>query len=385
MKVPSVLITAVKHWPVYFYLLLLSLIIIVAVFPMLLPSQMQEPDLSPVQKALLLPPVGQKRPENVKLVPYEGPVKHVFFHPLIIYPERAFDGDHLSKGYDDYFLTVDEFRKILDILYAQNYILVDITSLVEKTAESGKESFQRKTLLLPENKKPLVLSIDDLNYYEYMRQNGNGDKLILDEDGKIAVASTSQAGDMVVSKDEIIPIVDEFVTEHPDFSWQGTKGLIALTGYQGILGYRTDKQDDPGYQQEKEEALKIVKRLKETGWTFASHGYGHLNTNQISLARLESDTRKWHDEVESLVGSTSVYVSPYGTHLAANDPKTRLLVQSGFNILCSVGVYDYLKLTPEAVFMDRMHLDGLALRSKNKLYRQLFNGNHLLDEKRPKS
>ena len=36
-----------------------------------------------------------------------------------------------------------------------------------------------------------------------------------------------------------MPIVDDFVREHPDFSYRGDKGTIALTGYNGVLGYRS--------------------------------------------------------------------------------------------------------------------------------------------------
>ncbi len=68
---------------------------------------------------------------------------------------------------------------------------------------------------------------------------------------------------------------------HPDFSFRGAKGVIALTGYEGILGYRTDELESPAFAKEKEEALKVVQALKDNGWSFASHGYGHLNTETI--------------------------------------------------------------------------------------------------------
>ena len=38
----------------------------------------------------------------------------------------------------------------------------------------------------------------------------------------------------------MVPLIDRFVEEHPDFSYRGAKGIVALTGYNGILGYRTD-------------------------------------------------------------------------------------------------------------------------------------------------
>mgnify|MGYP000718429092 FL=1 len=34
----------------------------------------------------------------------------------------------------------------------------------------------------------------------------------------------------------MVPLIDRFVEEHPDFSYRGAKGIVALTGYNGILG-----------------------------------------------------------------------------------------------------------------------------------------------------
>ena len=42
-----------------------------------------------------------------------------------------------------------------------------------------------------------------------------------------------------------------FFANHPDFSFQGAKCTLALTGFEGILGYRTDDQFE-GYKTERE-------------------------------------------------------------------------------------------------------------------------------------
>ena len=36
----------------------------------------------------------------------------------------------------------------------------------------NSKPIKKKSLKLPKGKKPLILSIDDMNYYEYMRGNG---------------------------------------------------------------------------------------------------------------------------------------------------------------------------------------------------------------------
>lgn len=333
------------------------------------------------------PPEQPANPPEEKvetLVPYKGPIEHIFFHPLIAYPKLAFDNDSMSKGYDDWFVTVKEFEKIIWSLYANNYILIDIHSLIDETQQNGKTVVTQKELLLPENKKPLVLSIDDMNYYDYMLKNGNVYKLILDDQGNIATYSLTPAGEKRIAYDnEIIPILDQFVKEHSDFSFHGAKGVIALTGYQGVLGYRTNLLDSPRYATEKDEALKVIKRLKETGWTFASHGYGHLDANKVSYDRLASDTQQWKKEVESLTGRVNVYIYPYGSRVETDSKKYHRLVNSGFDILCSVGPAPYVKVKPDALMMDRRHIDGISLKTQGERMLGLFNASEVIDSVRP--
>ena len=317
-------------------------------------------------------------------VSYLGPVQHIFFHPLIAYPELAFDGDLEEKGYNDWFVTVPEFRKILESLYQKNYILIDIHALYEQKTENGKNVLTPKPLKLPQGKKPLILSVDDLNYYQYMLRNGNVYKLILDDSGNIVTYSVDPGGQEVVSKDnEIIPIVDQFVREHPDFSLDGAKGVIALTGYEGVLGYRTNERESPRYAEERQQALSVIKRLKETGWSFASHGYGHLNARSISLASLQGDTRRWLEEVEPLIGPTDVYIYPFGASVLPGDPKFQFLLNSGFRVLCSVGPNPYMKFGSDYLMMDRRHMDGIALYYQTNSVKDLFDAEKVIDSIRP--
>src|SRR5699024_8368201 len=43
-------------------------------------------------------------------------VSHLFFHSLVVDPDRAFDGDAEAAGYLDYMVTIDEFNEILEQL-----------------------------------------------------------------------------------------------------------------------------------------------------------------------------------------------------------------------------------------------------------------------------
>ncbi|MGH1286449.1 hypothetical protein [Bacillus toyonensis] len=101
--------------------------------------------------------------------------------------------------------------------------------------------------------------------------------MVLDRKGDIAALSTNDKGHTVLSYDnDIIPLLDAFVKKHPDFSLRGAKGMLNVTGFNGILGYNSHQST-----KEKKAAVRGIKRLKETGWYFASHSYGHPNLQKI--------------------------------------------------------------------------------------------------------
>jgi hypothetical protein len=123
--------------------------------------------------------------QKEELAVYNGPIEHNFFHPLIIDPELAFDGDAKSKGYDDYFVTVKEFKKMLDSMHHNDFMLIKMSDLFQEQKIKGKVTLTRNELKLPKNKKPFVLSVDDFNYYQYMKANGNAYKLLLIKTGNL--------------------------------------------------------------------------------------------------------------------------------------------------------------------------------------------------------
>ena len=182
-----------------------------------LPAPEPEPEPEPydIYDPTVMPEGGTR--DGVTYAAYDGVVEHLFIHPVIAYPELAFDGDSQEKGLDDYMITATEYQRILESVYERGYVLVDIADVwSETTDESGKAVMVRNTLYLPEGKKPLILSYDDTNYYEYMLENGFAYKLILDEDGKIASWGKDPQGNEVVSRDlDAIPILDKFVESHP--------------------------------------------------------------------------------------------------------------------------------------------------------------------------
>jgi len=283
------------------------------------------------------------------LVAWTGPVEHLFFHTLVIRPDLAFQHDRISQGFRDYFVTVGEFRKILDQLYANGWTMVDIHRAV------------KGTVAVPAGRKPFVLSEDDVNYYDYSRPRGVGWRLVLDDDGDVKVETRDDQGTRVTD-DDLIPIVDQFVADHPDFSAAGAKGIIAETGYQGLLGERVQDPSSPDWADAEARAKAIADRLKATGWIFASHSYGHNDEAKQSPAVLQRDADRWKAEAEPVIGPTDIYIFPFGSAPKPGSAKANLLRDAGFTIQCDIGPTARLVHVGGVDIMSRRHIDGIAFR-----------------------
>lgn len=321
---------------------------------------------------------------TTNLEEYNGDIQHIFFHPLIAFPERAFGPAPNQIGQDNYMATVYEFNQTLKQLYEKGYVLIDINMLGEtKLDENGKViSIKQKKLMLPKGKKPVIMSVDDVNYYTYMKKDGQVFKLVLDEDQNVATFSiTPKNQELISHENEIVPILDAFTQIHTDFSINNAKGCLALTGFEGILGYRTDSPSSATYQAELESAKAVVKRLKETGWYFASHSQGHRETAMISFYLLKNDTDRWLKEVGSIIGPTNIYIYPYGQQVPPSDPKFKYLQEKGFSMFFGVGSRSPVTYGTDYLIQLRRNIDGMALKDR-RLY-DLFNVPTLTDPLRP--
>ena len=77
------------------------------------PPEEPEPEPEPGPYEILDPtvmPAGGSR-DGVAYAAWDGIVEHLFFHPVVAYPELAFDGDSEADGIDDYMVTVGEYIK----------------------------------------------------------------------------------------------------------------------------------------------------------------------------------------------------------------------------------------------------------------------------------
>lgn len=325
--------------------------------------------------------------DEKNLVEYDGKVSHVFFHPIISDPQKAYtDNQQQAKGNYDWMVTVNEFNKAIEKLHENNYILIDPHDAYDLESTPVK----RKKLKLPKGKKPLIMSMDDMNYYEYMQGNGYTERLTLNKDNETVAEKKNDQGKMEQSKtNDAVPLLNDYVKKHPDFSYKGQKAVVGLTGYEGVLGYRTNDLEHPNYEQRKKQAKKVADSMKRDGWTFASHSYGHINFEDSSDEQIIEDTKRWKKEVEPIVGKTDLFIFPHGAQDRNSTSYNYMIDEAGFKYMAGVGPDNFTSLSNKDIYQDRVAIDGLNLHQfkyklkpffkpeevYNKEDRQYYKGN----------
>ena len=338
-------------------------------------------------------------------------ITHVFFHSLIVDPERCFDGDKDEKGYNQYMTTCDEFWKMMEQMYARGYILVEPYDIAYETTDAnGNAKFVYGDIRLPEGKIPFLMSQDDVNYYGYMIGDGdgkgttpatvsvNGDgfahKLVIGEDGKVTCEYMDANGNISTGDYDLVPLLEKFIEEHPDFSYHGARAMLGVTGYEGVFGYRTkpsykDALGEEAYQKEVEEATAVANALKEQGYLVVSHTYGHPAYGEIEAYNVQVDSDKWENTVQPIVGETDIILYPYGSDISGaskytfSNSKFTYLYDDGYRYFFNVDSKIYwVQLGDNYYRSARRNLDGYRMYYYARRLTDLFDVDTVFDVNR---
>ena len=358
--------------------------------------------------------VAQYEAEAQKLVPYADiqNITHVFFHSLVVDNERCFDGDYTEAGYNQYMTTISEFEKILQSMYDRGYVLVSPYDVAyEYVDENGQTRMKYGEIYLPEGKTPFLMSQDDVNYYGYMigdadpsyerpakpQPTGDGfaHKIVIGDDGYPTCEYMDANGNITTGDYDLVPILERFIQEHPDFSYRGARAILGMTGYEGVFGYRTKPayEDDLGteaYKKECEDAMAVAQCLRDHGWILASHSYGHPAYGNVSDEKVASDSEKWEQTVQPIIGDCDVILYPHGSDIAGigkytfDNAKFKTLYEDGYRYFFNVDSHVAWQQLGDDYFRGgRRNLDGYRMWHTPSKLQDLFDVSEVFDSDRP--
>lgn len=282
--------------------------------------------------------------------------KILAINKLIAYPNLAFKDNPNSENLDKYYLTSKEFQNLLNELYINNYILIDVDNIIE----INENITTKKDLYLPKDKKPIILLFNNINYYE--NENHFVDKIIIDGKNDVATFSSKQTEKNQVSYTaDFLPILENFIKENKDFSFKNAKGIISFDKSGSIFGYNINKSN-PNLSQETANLKKLVSHLKELNYKFA---YGIFNENYYNFTNDEllDELINLKENILPNFNNLSIFISPFSPN-KSNNFYTELN-NLGFKIFIDNSNYSYCLIKNHFVFTSFIKIDGNFLRDSN--------------------
>ena len=340
------------------------------------------------------------------MVPYSNinEIPNLSFRLLIADLSRAITDEKYGSSFNNNYITTGEFEKILQQLYDNGYMLVSLYDIAPKTVDAnGNVSISQNTIYLPEGKKPIVLTQVGVNYFTYI-VDGDGDglpdkdgagfpsRLVLDENGELINEMVDANGNLITGRFDLVTILNHFIEEHPDFSYRGARATLAVTGYDGLFGYRTDPETanvigQEYYEQQLAEVAPIIAKLREDGYDIACYSYNFDNYGAFSAQEISADLALWESEVKPLLGDVDIMVFPYD-----DIGNTNLYTGNKYNILSQYGFTYYVRkdstvdawgqVTDDYARMSRREVGGALMYNSPELFEDLFNPATVLDPNR---
>jgi len=344
---------------------------------------------------------------HAALIPFDDVdyVPNLSFNVLMADLGRAMGDSNYGNQFNRNYVTTGEFSAILQQLYDNGYILVSVYDLGVKTvAADGTVSITPGRLYLPEGKKPLLLTQTGGNFFTYM-VDGDGDgmadkdgsgfpsRLVLDANGDITCEYIDAEGNTLTGSYDFITILNDFIEAHPDFSYRGARATIAFTGYDGLLGYRTDaetaeKISPEFYNQQLSEIQPILAKLRADGYDFACYTYDMANFGEMSTSSIQSDLAMWTDEVLPVLGSVDILVYPYGGDIGGtkeySGDKYNALKDFGFSYFIGQdsATRAWGQITDTYLRQTRRNVTGALMYYSYSYYEDLFDATKVLDSAR---
>ena len=226
-------------------------------------------------------------------------IPNLSFRTLVADLQKAAADPNRGGRYKRNYITTDEFSRILEQLYANGYVLVHLSDVAEPvTAEDGSVGVRRISIRLPEGKKPIILTQEGVNYYSNTEACGGFADRLTVSGGELTCVWGENEGAF-----DLVPILNAFLAEHPDFSYEGARATIAVSGYEGLFGMGLDQAG---------EIQAVADKLRQQGYDIACYTYADMLYGEYGSSGIQADLDKWTAEILPVLGTTDILVYPTG-------------------------------------------------------------------------
>lgn len=309
-------------------------------------------------------------------------IAHFSVQPLVADTTRAFDNDANASDNATYHFTVAQFTEILRQLYDNGYVLVSMSDVASPVTDAdGNVKYEYRAIYLPKGKKPLVLSEVPVNYYLDMVDgdddgtpdaagDGYACRLALTASGALTAEMVDGQGQTVQGLYDVVPVLEDFIAQHPDFSYHGARAVLGMTGYEGVLGYRSAADQAT--------AQSVAAALKDAGYEFACFSYGDVYYGDADLSEVEEDLKSWKTNVEPILGQVQIMFYVTGSDIAYESEtysgeKYDAMYAAGFRYFVGLDNDPWATVTEEYVRQGRTTVNPAKLVNNPEIFSGYFN------------
>lgn len=318
--------------------------------------------------------INAKLPE--KLDKWQEAVPVLAIRPLIARENLAFnidkEHDHASKN----LLTTKEFTNLLNALKADNYVLIR-PSIFYRYPES------EVNVIVPRGKKPIILILENACYSTLNQANGTVQKLLY-ADGQFQGFYEEVRGQTREANNNFFGVLEQFIEDNPDFSFDGGKAIISFYLREDALGYILTEDmlesqnearknqslkpyimDQEDYKREQETFQELLSRLVYAGYEPAVGGLGTTSYNRLGLTELQSEIELWQRRWQA-GGEESLPLIlnfPEGGHVYNQQAELDYLLGQGYRLMIGMGPKPYNFYFQSFVHLDRQTVSPSSLQA----------------------
>ena len=319
-----------------------------------------------------------------------GKIPTLSMHMLIADAQLAYNDKQYGSSYQKNFITTDQFRDILDQLYANDCVLVDLMDVYDEMYDegTGKIVYVPRELLLPAGKQPILLVQTQVNYYEYMLSgakdnlpDGFASKLYVDENGVFYNEMPLSDGNIVTGAYDMVPILEQFIEDNPMFSYHGARAILAVSGYEGLFGYRvTSSLSAEDLAAEEEAAARLCAALQDTGYRIGCYTYSNIDYGKQGASAIQEDLQKWNDKILPMLGEYGCNILVYAREADIADKdatysgsKFNVMYNAGYRFFLGANSESYSQIGDQYVRHDRLCITGEYLTKYPERFEGLFD------------
>ena len=319
-----------------------------------------------------------------------GKIPTLSMHMLIADAQLAYNDKQYGSSYQKNFITTDQCRDILDQLYANDCVLVDLMDVYDEMYDesTGKIVYVPRELLLPAGKQPILLVQTQVNYYEYMLSgakdnlpDGFASKLCVDENGVFYNEMPLADGNTVTGAYDMVPILEQFIEDNPMFSYHGARAILAVSGYEGLFGYRvTSSLSAEDLAAEEEAAARLCAALQDTGYRIGCYTYSNIDYGKQGASAIQEDLQKWNDKILPMLGEYGCNILVYAREADIADKdatysgsKFNVMYNAGYRFFLGANSESYSQIGDQYVRHDRLCITGEYLTKYPERFDGLFD------------